>query len=39
VNLQRISAATPAGLVIVEMKENFSNIIDIAKKAVVTRRF
>jgi hypothetical protein len=38
--LQRISAATRAGLVIVEMKEKtFRNILDIAKKAGVTRRF
>jgi hypothetical protein len=39
-HLQRISAATRAGLVIVEMKEKtFRNILDIAKKAGVTRRF
>jgi hypothetical protein len=39
-HLQRISAATRAGLVIVEMKEKtFRNILDIAKKAEVTRRF
>jgi hypothetical protein len=32
-NLQRINAATRAGLVIVEMKEKtFRNILDIAKK-------
>jgi hypothetical protein len=39
-HLQRISAATRAGLVVVEMKEKtFRNILDIAKKAGVTRRF
>jgi hypothetical protein len=39
-HLQRISAATRAGRVIVEMKEKtFRNILDIAKKAGVTRRF
>jgi hypothetical protein len=39
-HLQRISAATRAGLVMVEMKEKtFRNILDIAKKAGVTRRF
>jgi hypothetical protein len=39
-HLQRISAATRAGRVIVEMKgKTFRNILDIAKKAGVTRRF
>jgi hypothetical protein len=39
-HLQLISAATRAGLVIVEMKEKtLRNILDIAKKAGVTRRF
>jgi hypothetical protein len=38
-HLQRISAATRAGLVMVEMKEKaFRNIRDSAKKAGVTRR-
>jgi hypothetical protein len=39
-HLQRISAATRAGLFIVEMKEKtFRSILDIAKKAGATRRF
>jgi hypothetical protein len=39
-HLQRIRAATRAGLVIVEMKEKtFKNILYITKKAGVTRRF
>jgi hypothetical protein len=36
-HLQRFSAATRAGVVIIEMKEKtFRNILDIAKKAGVT---
>jgi hypothetical protein len=38
-HLQRISAATRAGVIVETKEKTFRNILDIAKKAGVTRRF